>query len=74
MGHSEVDRILGEDPGAGALIATGERPSADALAAELWVNSGTGPAQEGVVAFAPTALLAADQPDDPEVRVIAVTG
>jgi hypothetical protein len=74
LGHSEADNRLGEDPGAGALIATGERPSADALAAELWINSGTGPAQEGVVAFAPTALLAADLPDDPEARVIAVTG
>jgi hypothetical protein len=74
LGHSEADRILGEDPGAGALTATGERPSADALAAELWINSGTGPAQEGVVTFAPSALLAADLPDDPEARVIAVNG
>jgi hypothetical protein len=74
LGHSEADRILAEDPDAGALVATGERPSADALAAELWIDPSTGPAQEGVVAFAPTALLAADLSDHPEVRVIPVTG
>ena len=73
LGHSEADRILSEDPDVGALVATGERPSADALAAELWIDSGTSPAQEGVVAFAPTALLATDMSDNPEARVIAVT-
>ena len=74
LGHSEADRLLGEDPDAGALVASGERPSADALAAELWIDPGTGPAQEGVVAFAPTALLAADVSDHPEARVFPVTG
>jgi hypothetical protein len=74
LGHSEADRILAEDPDAGALIATGERPSADALAAELWIDPGTGPAQEGAVAFAPTALLAEDVTNNPEARVIPVTG
>jgi hypothetical protein len=74
LGHSEADRRLAEDPDAGALVATGERPSADALAAQLWIDPGTGPAQEGVVAFAPTALLAADVTDSPEARVIPVTG
>jgi uncharacterized protein YegL len=74
LGHSEADRILSEDPDAGTLVATGERPSADALAAELWIDPGTGPAQEGVIAFAPTALLAADVSDHPETRVLPVTG
>ena len=74
LGHSEADRILSEDAHAGAVVATGERPSADALAAELWIDPGTGPAQEGVVAFAPTALLAADVADHPEARVLPVTG
>ncbi len=74
LGHSEADRILLEDPDAGALVAIGERPSADALAAELWIDPGTGPAQEGVVAFAPTALLTADVSDHPEARVLPVTG
>jgi hypothetical protein len=74
LGHSEADRILAEDPDAGALVATGERPSADALAAALWIDAGTGPAQDGTVAFAPTALLAADLSDHPEDRVIPVTG
>jgi len=74
LGHSEADRILSEDPDAGTLVATGERPSADALAAELWIDPGTGPAQEGVVGFAPTVLLAADITDHPEARVMPVTG
>lgn len=74
LGHSEADRRLAEDPDVGALVATGERPSADALAAELWIDPGTGPVQEGVVAFSPTALLAADVSDSPEARVIPVTG
>lgn len=74
LGHSEADRILSEDPDAGALVVTGERPSADALAAELWIDPGTGPAQEGVVAFAPTVLLAEEVSDHPEDRVIPVTG
>jgi len=73
LGHTEADRILGEDPDAGALVASGERPSADALAAEMWIDAGMGPALEGTVAFAPTALLAADLSDDPEARVIPVT-
>jgi len=74
LGHIEADRILAEDPDAGALIATGERPSADALAAQLWIDPGTGPAQQGVVAFAPTAVLAEDLSDDPDARIIPVTG
>jgi len=74
LGHSEAGRILAEDPDSGTLVATGERPSADALAAELWIDPGTGPAQEGVVAFAPTVLLASDITDHPEARVLPVTG
>ncbi|WP_210880076.1 phage tail protein [Roseovarius autotrophicus] len=74
LGHSEADRILSDDPDAGALVATGERPSADALAAELWIDPGTGPAEAGVVGFAPTAQLAADVSDHPEARVLPVTG
>lgn len=74
LGHAEADRRLTEDSGAGALIAIGERPSADALAAELWVDPDTGPAEVGVVGFAPTALLAESLSDNPEARVIPVTG
>ena len=73
LGHAEADRLLEDDPEAGALVATGERPSADALAAELWIDAGTGPAQEGSVGFAPNALLAAGVSDNPEMRVIPVT-
>ncbi|MGY6535285.1 MAG: phage tail protein [Pararhodobacter sp.] len=74
LGHAEADRQLADDPDAGALLATGERPSADALAAQLWVDPGTGPVPEGAAGFAPTALLAADVSGDPEDRVIPVTG
>ena len=74
LGHAEADRILAEDPDAGTLVAAGERPSADALAAQLWVDAGTGPVEEGVVAFAPTVLLAADLSGDPDARVVPVTG
>ena len=74
LGHSEADRILGEDPDSGALVATGERPSADALAAELWIDPGTGPVQEGIIGFAPAALLTADVSDNPEDRILPVAG
>lgn len=74
LGHSDADRLLAEDPDAGALVAAGERPSADALAAQLWIDPGTGPELEGVVAFAPTAILDADLSDNPEDRTLAVTG
>jgi len=74
LGHSEADRRLAEDPDAGTLVATGDRPSADALAAQLWVDPGTGPVQEGVVSFAPTALLAEELSDHPADRLVAVTG
>jgi len=73
LGHSEADRILTDDPDAGALVATGERPSADALAADLWIDPGTGARAAGTAAFAPTALLAAAVSGDPEARVILVT-
>jgi hypothetical protein len=74
LGHSEADRRLAEDPDAGALMAMGERPSADALAAELWIDPGTGPARAASVAFAPTAVLGAEVSDHPEARVLPVTG
>jgi len=49
LGHSEADRTLAEDPDAGALVAIGERPSADALTAEMSIDASTGSAQEGTV-------------------------
>ena len=74
LGHTEADRLLAEDPQAGALLALGERPSADALAAQLWVDPGTGPAQDGLVAFAPSAVLALGVSDHPEDRILVVSG
>jgi hypothetical protein len=74
LGHSEADRLLAEDPDAGTLVALGERPSADALAAQLWVDPGTGPAQDGLVAFAPSAVLSAEVSDHPEERILPVSG
>lgn len=73
LGHTEADRRLAEDSSAGALMATGARPSSDALAAELWVDLGAGPQDAGSIAFAPSAVLADDLSDDPEVRVVAVS-
>ena len=73
LGHSEADRRLAEDASAGALMATGARPSSDALAAELWVDLGAGPQDAGSVAFAPVAVLADDLSDDPDARVVAVS-
>jgi hypothetical protein len=74
LGHSAADQILSEDSDAGTLVAIGARPSADALAADLWIDPGTGPVQEDVVGFAPAALLAADVSDHPEDRILPVTG
>lgn len=74
LGHAEAERQLADDPEAGTLLTTAERPGADARAAQLWVDPGTGPVEEGAVAFAPTALLAEDLSAHPAHRVIAVTG
>jgi len=74
LGHAEADRLLDEDPGAGALVAAAERPSADALAAQLWIDPGDGSVEEGLVSFAPTALLGADVSGDPEERDLPVAG
>jgi hypothetical protein len=73
LGHAEADRRLAEDASVGALMATGARPTSDALAAELWVDIGAGPSDAGSVAFAPIALLADDLPDDPAARTVAVS-
>jgi hypothetical protein len=73
LGHTQADALLAEDPGAGAILATGERPSADALSARLWTDPGAGYAFEQANAFVPTALLAADLSDNPEARDLAVT-
>jgi uncharacterized protein YegL len=72
LGHAQADALLAEDPDAGALVAAGERPSADALSAQAWVDSGAGYALEAGVEFVPTALLTADVTDDPADRVLQV--
>ena len=72
LGHAQADALLDEDPDAGALVAAGERPSADALSAQVWTDSGTGYALEAGVEFVPTALLTADVTDDPAERVLPV--
>ncbi len=72
LDHAQADALLAEDPDAGALVAVGERPSADALSAQVWVDSGTGYALEASVEFVPTALLAAEISDDPGERVLQV--
>jgi uncharacterized protein YegL len=73
LGHSQADDLLTEDPDAGTLLASGERPSSDALSAQVWADPGTGYVQEEPVEFVPTALLAADVTDDPTERDLAVS-
>jgi uncharacterized protein YegL len=73
LGHTQADDLLTEDPDAGVVIASGERPSSDALSAQVWLDPGTGYAQEEPVEFVPTALLAADITDDPTERVFVVS-
>ena len=73
LGHTQTDALLTDDPGAGAILAAGERPSADALSARLWTDFGTGYTFEQANAFVPTALLAADASDNPEDRDLVVT-
>ncbi|MEO1511083.1 MAG: hypothetical protein AAFU70_03330, partial [Planctomycetota bacterium] len=68
LGHAQADALLDEDPDAGALVAAGERPSADALSAQVWTDAGQGYALEGASEFVPSALLAADVTEDPAER------
>jgi hypothetical protein len=72
LGHAQVDALLAEDPDVGALVAAGERPSPDALSAQLWTDPGQGYVLEETVEFVPTALLAVDVTDDPAETVLAV--
>jgi uncharacterized protein YegL len=73
LGHSQADDLLAEDPDAGTVLASGERPSSDALSAQIWIDPGTGYTVEEPVEFVPTALLTADVTDDPTDRVLAVS-
>lgn len=72
LGHAQADALLDEDPGVGAIVAAGERPSADALSAQVWSDNGAGYMLEEAVEFVPTALLVSDVSDDPAERVLAV--
>lgn len=74
LGHAQADALLEEDPGVGAIVAAGERPSADALSAQVWSDSGAGYTLEEAVEFVATALLASDISDDPGERVFTVDG
>jgi len=74
LGHAQADALLEEDPGVGAIVAAGERPSADALSAQVWSDSGAGYTLEEAVEFVPTTLLASDVSDDPGERVFTVGG
>ena len=74
LGHAQADALLEEDPGVGAIVAAGERPSADALSAQVWSDSGAGYILEEAVEFVPTTLLASDISDDPGERVFTVGG
>jgi hypothetical protein len=54
-------------------MAAAERPSSDALTAQVWIDAGSGYAADDPAGFVPTALLAADVPDDPDATVLAVS-
>lgn len=72
LGHAQADALLDEDPDTGAIVAAGERPSADALSAQVWSDSGAGYTLEEAVEFVPTALLVSDVGDDPAESVLTV--
>ena len=72
LGHAQADALLEEDPDAGAIVAAGERPSADALSAQVWSDSGAGYTLEEAVEFVPTALLVSEVSDDPAESVLTV--
>ena len=72
LGHAQADALLDEDPDAGAIVAAGERPSADALSSQVWSDSGAGYTLEEAVEFVPTALLVSDVSDDPAESVLTV--
>lgn len=72
LGHAQADAELAADPDAGALMAAGERPSSDALTAQVWIDAGTGYTADDPAGFVPTAILDADLSDDPEATLVAV--
>ncbi|TKZ15929.1 VWA domain-containing protein, partial [Shimia litoralis] len=72
LGHTQADARLEEDADAGALVAIAERPSPDALSAQVWHDMGSGYEPLEPVEFAPTALLGEDLSEDPEQRQVAV--
>ncbi|EEW24057.1 phage tail protein [Rhodobacter ferrooxidans] len=74
QGHAQADALLAEDPGCGAIIAAGERPSPDALSVQVWADSGAGFGLEQAVAFVPAAHLTAAISDDPAEDTISVGG
>ncbi|MEL6208601.1 MAG: hypothetical protein AAFR44_00155, partial [Pseudomonadota bacterium] len=74
FGHAEADAQLASDPDGGLVLAAGSRPSADAYAAEIWVDEGAGAVQDGQASFVPTAQLAGALSDLPTARTVAVTG
>ncbi|PQO22062.1 hypothetical protein C2I36_15060 [Rhodobacteraceae bacterium WD3A24] len=73
IGHAQADTILDDDPDAAALVAAGEAPTPDTITAELWVNPGTGYADEGDVSIVPVAVLDLDLSDDPTETDVTVS-
>lgn len=72
LGHTQADAELEADPDAGAIMAVGARPSSDALAAQVWIDTGSGYAADDPAGFVPTALLDTDVSDDPDETELAV--
>ncbi|MCP3868317.1 MAG: hypothetical protein GY703_09535 [Gammaproteobacteria bacterium] len=59
MGQQEADSRLDYNPLAGWLTVAAQRPSDDALNADVWVDAGGGYEAAAVADFAPSAVLSA---------------
>lgn len=72
VGQASADAELAAVPEAGYLLVAAQRPSGDALNAEIQVDAGAGYDEAGTLDFCPVALLAADI--GPAEIVVTLTG
>lgn len=71
--QSTVDQRLNDEPLAGYVLASAEKPNASSINMDLQVDSGAGYASEGTADFSPCAVLAADLPQEIGPSTVAVT-
>lgn len=72
LGQTSADAELAAVPEAGYLLVAAQRPSDDALNAEIQVDAGAGYDEGGTLDFCPVALLAADI--GPTETAVTLTG